>query len=141
MLATGGLLVSIAVLALAIIGPVFRRSDPPPWTRRGWVGELVTLAIVCTLALGLGYLGAGAISTWQTGPDYLDVGLLAVVLFVAVAIGHGLNARARATAVGAGAGAYARAPEPGQAAGGGRVTMAEPAPLAASQPPRPPKAA
>ena len=141
MLATGGLLVAITVLALAIVGPVFRRSDPPAWTRRGWVGELVTLAIVCTLALGLGYVGAGIIGAWQTGPDFLDVALLALVLFVAVATGRRLHARARATAVGAGAGAYARTPESGQADSGGLVTLAEPAALAANEPTRPTKAA
>jgi hypothetical protein len=42
--------------------------------------------IVCTLALGLGYLGAGAIEAFQTGPTHLDLRLLAVVLFVSVVI-------------------------------------------------------
>jgi hypothetical protein len=141
MLATGGLLVSIAALALAIVGPVFRRSDPPRWTTRGWIGELVTLAIVCTLALGLGYLGAGIIGAWQAGPDFLDVALLALVLLVAVAIGRRLTARARATAVGADATGYARTAQFEQADSGGLVTLAGPAPLAANEPPRPTKAA
>ena len=50
MLATGGLLISVALLALAAVAPVFRSSNPPQWTTRGWIGEVVTLAIVCTLA-------------------------------------------------------------------------------------------
>ena len=50
MLAIGGLLVAIALLTLAVLAPVFRRENPPRWTTRGWIGEVVTLAIVCTLA-------------------------------------------------------------------------------------------
>lgn len=101
MLTTGGLLVCVAILTLAAVAPAFRSSDPPQWTRRGWVGELVTLAIVCTLAIGVGYLGAGLITAVQTGPDFLDVGLLAGVLLVAVMVWRRLNAdvRARASAV------------------------------------------
>jgi preprotein translocase SecF subunit len=107
MLATGGLLTAIALLTLAAVAPVFRSSNPPRWTTYGWVGELVTLAIVCTLALGLGYLGAGAIEAFQTGPNYLDLGLLAVVLFVSVVIWRRLSARVRPKAVEADAGLYA----------------------------------
>ena len=98
-LAIGGLLVCAAVLTLAALVPVFRRSDPPRWTTRGWVGEVVTLAIVCTLALGVGYLGAGAINAFEVGPDYLDLVLLAGVLCAAVVIWRWLSARARPAAV------------------------------------------
>jgi hypothetical protein len=98
MLAIGGLLVALALLGLAVVAPVFRRANPPRWTRRGWIGELVTLAIVCTLALGLGYLGAGALAAFQTGPDYGDLGLLAGVALVTVVIWRRLKARAVATA-------------------------------------------
>ena len=86
MLATGGLLVSIAVLTLAAVAPVFRSSNPPRWATRGWIGELVTLVIVCSLAVGIGYLAAGAIEAFTAGIDYLDLGLLGVVLLVAVVI-------------------------------------------------------
>jgi choline-glycine betaine transporter len=141
MLATGGLLVSIALLTLAAVAPVFRSSNPPRWTTRGWIGELVTLAIVCTLALGLGYLGAGAIDAVQTGPDYVDLALLVVVLFALVAVWRRLNARTGAKASQAEASAYAHAPESGQADSGGRVVLAEPLAVAASEPPRPPRAA
>ncbi len=67
-LAAGGLLVAIALLALAAVAPAFRTANPPRWTTRGWTAELITLAIVCTLALGLGYLGAGALAAFQRGP-------------------------------------------------------------------------
>ena len=141
MLATGGLLISVALLALAAVAPVFRSSNPPQWTTRGWIGEVVTLAIVCTLAIGLGYLGAGVIGAAQTGPDYLDLGLLAVVLFVAGAIWRRLSARRRPLAVKADATRYARASESRQADSGSLVTMAEPTPVTASAPPPPHRAA
>jgi hypothetical protein len=141
MLVTGGLLVSIALLTLAMVAPVFRSSNPPEWTTRGWVGELVTLAIVCTLALGLGYLGAGAIAALQTGPAYLDLGLLILVVFVSVVIWRGLQARALAKAVEADASGYARVAVSGQAHGGAPAATAAPLPVTAGGPPRPPKAA
>ena len=97
MLATGGLLTCLALLTLAAVAPLFRRSDPPRWTTYAGVGEAVTLAIVCTLALGVGYLGAGALDAFRTRPDYLDLGLLAGVALVAVVIWRGLKARAMAT--------------------------------------------
>jgi hypothetical protein len=95
MLATGGLLVAAALLGLAAVAPLFRRADPPRWTTRGWIGELVTLVIVCTLALGLGYLGAGAVATFQRGLDYVDLGLLAGVALIAILIWRWLSARVR----------------------------------------------
>jgi hypothetical protein len=97
-LAAGGLLAAIALLAFAAVAPVFRRANPPRWTTRGWIVELVTLAIVCTLALGLGYLGAGALAAFQRGPDHVDLGLVAGVALVAVVIWRGLKARAGAAA-------------------------------------------
>lgn len=98
MLAIGGLLTCVALLTLAAVAPLFRRSNPPRWTTYGGVCEAVTLAIVCTLALGVGYLGAGTIAALETRPDYLDLGLLAGVALVAVVIWRGLKARAVATA-------------------------------------------
>ena len=139
MLATGGLLTAIALLTLAVVAPVFRSSNPPRWTTYGWVGELVTLAIVCTLALGLGYLGAGAIEAFQTGPDYLDLGLLAVALFVSVESWRRLNARERPKAVEADTSLHARVPETGEVRRGGLAAAVEPVPVTASEPPRPHK--
>lgn len=139
MLMTGGLLVAIAVLTLAAVAPLFRSDNPPRWTTRGWVGEVVTLAIVCTLAIGVGYIGAGVIGIVQSGPDYLDVGLLGVVLVVSVVLWRSL--KTRATAVAADASLHALAPGSGQAYSDTLVTSAEPAPVSASAPPPPHRAA
>ena len=140
MLATGGLLVSMALLALMAVAPVFRSSNPPPWATRGWVGEVVTIAIVCALAIGLGYLGAGVIGMVQRGPDYLDLGLLAVVLFVLVVVGRRLSARARAS-VSAADGGHAHAPGSRRAHSADSVGTAEGAPVSASEPAPPHRAA
>jgi choline-glycine betaine transporter len=139
MLATGGLFVAIALLTLAAVTPLFRSDNPPRWTTRGWVGELVTLGIVCTLAIGVGYLGAGAIDAFQTGADYLDLGLLVVVLLVLVVLWRRLNARRKAAAVDASV--HALAPGSGRAHSDTLVAGAEPAPVTASAPPPPHKAA
>jgi hypothetical protein len=139
MLATGGLLTAIALLTLAAVAPVFRSSNPPRWTTYGWVGEVVTLAIVCTLALGLGYLGAGAIEAFQTGPDYVDLGLLAGVLVVSVVIWRRLSARARPKAVEADASLHVRVPGTGEVRSGGLAAAAGPVPVTASEPPQPHK--
>jgi hypothetical protein len=139
MLATGGLLVCIALLTLAAVAPVFRSSNPPQWTTYRWVGELVTLAIVCALALGLACLGAGAIGAFQTGPGYLDLSLLAGVLVVSVVIWRRLKARAGPKAVEADAGLHARVPETGEARSDGLAAAAGPVPVTASEPPRPHK--
>jgi hypothetical protein len=92
MLVTGGLLTAIALLTLVALVPVFHSSNPPRWTTRGWIGELVTVSIVCTLALGLGFLGAGAIGAFQTGPDWLELGLMALVLSGSIVIYRQLRA-------------------------------------------------
>ena len=139
MLATGGLLVAIALLALAAVAPVFGSDNPPRWATHGWVGELLTLAIVCTMALGVGYLGAGAIDAFQTGADYLDLGLLGLVLLVSVVLWRRLNPRPKAVAVDASV--HALAPGCGQAHSDTLVTSAAPAPVSASEPPPPHKAA
>jgi hypothetical protein len=136
MLATGGLLVSIALLTLAVLVPIFHSSDPPRWTTRGWIGELVTVSIVCTLALGLGCLGAGTIAAFQSGPDYLDLGLLAVVLVASIVIWRRLKASTRQKAAEPAASVDARVPEPAQS---GSVAKSRPA--TASEPPPPHRAA
>ena len=130
---------TIALLTLAVVAPVFRSENPPRWATYGWVGELVTLAIVCTLAIGVGYLGAGAIDAFQTGVDYLDLGLLGLVLLVSVVLWRRLNARPNAAA--ADARVNALAPGSGQAHSDTLVASAEPAPVSAREPPPPHKAA
>lgn len=134
MLATGGLLLSIALLTLAVLAPVFRSSDPPRWTTRGWIGEIVTVSIVGTLALGVGCLGAGAIEAFQAGPDPLDLGLLVLVLAAATVIWRRLKA-ARPKALEPAARIDASASEPV------RSGVVEPLPVSASEPPPPHKAA
>jgi hypothetical protein len=141
MLATGGLLVSIALLTLALLVPIFHRSDPPRWTTRGWIGEVVTVSIVCTLALGLGCLGAGTIDAFQTGPDYIDLGLLAGVLLITVVIWRRLNARARPGALAADAMVRAPAPASADTRSGGGVATAEPVQAAVREPSPPHRAA
>ena len=141
MLATGGFLVCIALLTLAAAAPAFRSDNPPRWATYGWVGEVVTLAIVCTLAVGIGYVGAGVIGAFQTGLDYLDLALLAGVVLVAVVIWRQWQARTRPSEVEAAATLHGLVPEPREAAGAGRTAPAEAAPLAASGPPPPHRAA
>jgi hypothetical protein len=140
MLATGGLLVAIALLTLAAVAPIFRSSKPPRWAARGWVGEAVTLLIVCILALGVGYVGAGAIAAFQTGPDYLDLGLLAAVALGAVLIWRTLKARARPRAREADAGVRVPVPE-SRDVPGGRAATAERAAVSANDPAPPHRAA
>jgi hypothetical protein len=136
MLATGGLLLSIALLTLAVLVPVFHSSDPPRWATRGWIGEVVTVALVSTLALGLVYLVAGAIDASKTGPDYLDLGLLAVVLVASIVIWRRLKARTRQKAAEPAASVDAFVPEPAQSGGAAESLRAT-----ASEPPPPHKAA
>jgi hypothetical protein len=140
MLATGGLLVAIALLTLGAVAPIFRSSQPPRWTTRGWVGEVVTLVIVGTLALGVGCLGAGAIEAFPTGPDYLDLGLLAAVVLGAGLIWRTLKARARPRAREADAGVRVPVPESGDVPGG-RAATAERAAVSANDPAPPHRAA
>jgi hypothetical protein len=89
------LLVCAAVLTLAAIGPLFRSDPPPKGTTYGWVGEAVTLTIVCAFALGIASIGAGVAEAVQTGLDYLDLGLLAGVVVVAFALRRWWGSRVR----------------------------------------------
>jgi hypothetical protein len=136
MLATGGLLIAVGLLMLALFVPMFRRSDPPQWTTRGWIGELVTVGLVSTLSLGLACFVAGAIDAFRASPDPLDLGLLAVVLIASIAIWRRFKASTRPKAV--------APPARTDVAASGSVRSdgtAEPLPGAASEPPPPHKAA
>jgi hypothetical protein len=135
MLATGGLLVAIALLTLAVLVPIFQRSDPPRWTTRAWIGELVTVSIVCGLALGLVYLGAGTIDAIQTSLSYLDLGLLAVVLVASIPIWRRLKARPKAVEPAASADVHLSGSRPARSGGTAKAT-----PMA-SEPPPPHQAA
>lgn len=95
MLAFGGLLISTALLLLAAGAVTFRQPNAPLWTTWTWVHELGMSAIVCLLAIGIGYLAAGAMSASEEGPSMVDLGLLIGVLTVATVIWRRLDVRAR----------------------------------------------
>jgi hypothetical protein len=125
-LVTGGLLVCAALLTLAALAPLFRSDDPPRWATHRWVGEIFTLTIVCALALGLAFLGAGTIDAFQSSPDYVDLGLLVGVVLLTWVIWRGLKARARRAAPEAAPGLRGDAPESESApVGGGPLVASE----------------
>jgi hypothetical protein len=133
-LAIGGLLVCVALLTLAAIARVVRSSNPPRWTTNR-VGEIISLAIAGSLPLGLACLGAGLIGAVQTGPDYLDLGLLAVVLLVSIVIWLGLSGRIRPRVFETDASGYATVSEGGRVHSSGLATAANPVPMPPSEPP------
>jgi hypothetical protein len=135
------LLLCAAVLALAVIGPLFRSDAPPKWTTYGWVGEFVTLAIVCALALGVTALGAGAIAAYQTDLDYLDLGLLAGFALLAVAARRWWKARARPRALQAEPSLSVLVSDSRDTSGRGPAAPAERAKSRPSRPRRPHRAA
>ena len=98
MLATGGVLISIGLLTFTLLVRIFRRSDPPRWTTRGWVGEIVTIGLVSMLALGATCLIAGVIGMVRDGADLLQVALLALVVLLALVIGRKLRSNAQVAA-------------------------------------------
>jgi hypothetical protein len=134
-LATGGLVVCVALLALAAVGRAFRSSNPPRWTTHKWVEGIFSLAFACSLPLGLAYLGSGLIGAMQTGPDYLDLGLLAIVLLVSIVIWLGLSGRIRPRAFEADVSRYASVSEDGRAHSSGLATAANPVSMPPSEPP------
>ena len=95
MLTLGALLVYGALLAFAALSLVFRRPEPPRWTRLSGVGEMVTLLLTACLTFGMGYLAAGAVTAYQQGVDPIDLGLLAVVSGAALAGWRRLDVRRR----------------------------------------------
>jgi choline-glycine betaine transporter len=99
MLVLGGLLSCAAVLAIAVFALIFRNPNPPRWTTYSWAGELSAVALVCVLAVGVGYLSSGAISAYQQGLSLVDLALLAVVLAVAAVVWRKLDVRARLKAM------------------------------------------
>ena len=93
MLAIGGLLAGAALLAIVVLAPLFRRPEPPRWTRYQLVGELITVGIVSLLALGIGYMGAGVVAAFGAGIDIVQLGLFAASLVAVVVVWRWLNAR------------------------------------------------
>lgn len=95
MLTLGALLVGGALLAFAALTLVFRRPEPPRWTARAGVGELVSIVFVTCLTFGIGSLVAGVLAAYQRGIDPIDLGLLVVVFGAALAGIRGLDVRRR----------------------------------------------
>lgn len=98
MLAFGALLTCAAVLALAVLIVVLRGPNPPPWITGHWAQEFATVVIVCSLTFGPASVAAGALRVYQVGPNFLDLGLFAAVLFAAAWIWRRFDQRRRAWA-------------------------------------------
>ena len=95
MLTIGALLVCSALLAFAALTLIFRRPEPPRWTRRSAVGEIVTIALVTLLTFGVGYLAAGAITAYRDGVGPIDLGFMVVVVVATVVAWRHLDVRRR----------------------------------------------
>lgn len=117
MLALGGLLVSVALLALAALAVLFRRPNAPRWTTRSWVHEIGIITVVCLLTMGVAYLITGGVDAYQAGVHLVDLGLLAGVLVVACVVWRRLDVRAQLRAFDAARDAHMR----GAAVAGAKV--------------------
>ena len=95
MMALGALLTCSALLALAALAILFRRPDPPRWTRSSWADELISVGLVSLFALGLATFVAGAVGAYREGVQLVDLGLLAAVLLGSVVIWRRFDLRAR----------------------------------------------
>jgi hypothetical protein len=73
MLALGAVLTGAAFVILALITPIFRRPEPPRWTRAPLVGELITVAIVTVMTVGAGSLAVGVFHTVRGDEPLLDL--------------------------------------------------------------------
>lgn len=99
MLALGGMLIGVTIVALGLLLPICRDPDGPSWVRRSLIGELMTVALVTMLALGLGHVGAGIVRQVEQGVDPIDIGLFLAVLAAVVAVWPRLRVRARLRAI------------------------------------------
>jgi hypothetical protein len=73
MLALGAVLTGAAFVILALITPIFRRPEPPRWTRAALVGELITVAIVTVMTVGAGFLAVGIYHTVKGDEPLVDL--------------------------------------------------------------------
>jgi hypothetical protein len=101
MMALGALLTCAALLTLAALSILFRRPNPPRWTRSSWSDELISVGLVSLFALGVAIFVGGVVSASREGVQLVDLGLLAAVLLASVVIWRrfGLRARLRASTV------------------------------------------
>ncbi len=95
MMALGALLTCAALLTLAALAIVFRRPNPPRWTKSSWADELISVGLVTLFALGLATFVAGAFSAHRDGVQLVELGLLAAVLLGSVVIWRRFDMRAR----------------------------------------------
>jgi hypothetical protein len=98
MLIIGVALIVAASLALAALIPVFNAPQPPRWTRSRSLGELVTLGIVSTFAIGIATSVAGAWHAWEVGPTLLELAAVVILLGGGVVLWRRLSQGAPATA-------------------------------------------
>jgi hypothetical protein len=98
MLIMGVVSIAATVLALAALLPVFRAPRQAHWTRRKWVGEVITLAIVGGLTLGVAGFCAGAYRAYQSGLTLVDAGVVMLVVGLSVVLWRWLARRRQAAA-------------------------------------------
>jgi hypothetical protein len=80
MLALGSCLAGSAILITALLALLFRRPNPPRWTRPQIVAMLICLPITGMIALGLGYMAVGLWQLVNGAGDPLELVVLAGVV-------------------------------------------------------------
>ena len=93
MLELGGLLTAGSILLVSILGPIFRRANPPRWTNLPLVPELTTVGITGLLAFGLALLALGAIDLVQHGAGVIHLALLVAIVAGVIVLGRRIAAR------------------------------------------------
>ena len=94
MLTLGSVLVASSLLLTALTALLFRRPNPPRWTKPDLVAMLVGVPLTAIMALGLGYMGVGAYRL--SGVDALaQIVPSVVVAAVAFVLWRRLNVRPR----------------------------------------------
>lgn len=129
MLTLGSALVTSAILLTILIAFLFRRPDPPRWTRPDLVAMLAGVPPTAVLGLGFGYMLIG-LHRLISAPDVYDLAGAVAIWALAAAVWHRLGVRARFRA-------YAAAGRPGvvaasHLAGPGGSSAAPPASPAGS---------
>lgn len=126
MLTLGSALVSSAILLTVLIAFLFRRPDPPRWTRPDLVAMLAGVPPTAVIGLGFGYMLIG-LHRLITAPEVYDLAGAVAVWALAAVLWRRLGVRARFRA-------YAAAGRPGALA---RPSLAGPAGAAPASPASP----